>query len=189
MYSRLLQIRLEALTADFIYTKKINDLANITKIINFFTIIFPVLILAVTSLAKGTCYEGLFNIISFLIGAIFLCLTIWSFVAGYESQKERYILGRRENKFIASESLKFLEAKTQDSELSWFFNYVNERDSIDSENIGIYNEVLRQQAYRESLKRLIPGSSEITCAFCKASPFKFEKGGCELCGNTPQEDE
>jgi mobilome CxxCx(11)CxxC protein len=41
----------------------------------------------------------------------------------------------------------------------------------------------RQHAYRQALKRW--GGAYVVCPVCYASPWKFLKGSCKTCGNTP----
>ena len=60
-------------------------------------------------------------------------------------------------------------------------------DSKDQENIGSISDELRKKAYRHSLMKLYPGKKDTVCSICNASPFKYIKGSCQTCGNTPKE--
>jgi mobilome CxxCx(11)CxxC protein len=187
MNSRVLQIRTDALVAEYIYTKKLGKLGYISTGINCLTIIVPIIFSAAILIAKGTEYENGLNIVSVMLSVALLSLSVLSLILKLDQKREDFLIGRRSNIYVSSEALKLLEK--EDSELSWFYNYLAEMDSRDQENIGEVSEKLKQIAYRHSLKKLMPGRSDTACSICQASPFKFKAGSCQVCGNTPKEIE
>lgn len=188
MSKRLEQIRTEALAAEFIYTRKIRTLSNLSTAINLLTILLPILVLTSSFILKGTQYEKCADIASVIIGSILLCLVIASLIFKIDQKKENYNLSRRENNIIASDAIDYMEDGTTDeSELKWFYKYVANVDSRDKENVGEVDIKLKQEAHREALKRLIPGSADVVCSVCNSSPFNFKKGDCGICGNTLKE--
>lgn len=190
MSKRLLQIRTEALAAEFIYTRKIKTLSNLSTVINLLTILLPILVLTSSFILKGTPYEKCADIASAIIGSILLCLVVASLIFKIDQKKENYNLSRRENNIIASDAIEYIENGTTDeSELRWFYKYISNVDSRDRENVGEVDRELRQEAHREALKRLIPGSADIVCSVCNSSPFIFQKGDCDICGNKPKESQ
>lgn len=183
MNKRLLQIRSDSLSAEYIYTDKINKIEVISVTSNTLTIIVPILFSGALLIAKGTKHEEMLNIISIALSAILLSIVIFSLIFRIEQKKENYLIGRRSNTYIANEALRLIELENLD--LTWFFNYVNEMDSKDKENIGKISENLKKEAYRNTLERIQPGQSDVICPICKKSPFSYKKGSCQVCGNTP----
>lgn len=183
MNPRVLQIRTDALSAEYIYSKKLGQLSVLNTTINVLSIILPILITACLLILKGGEYESIANNSSIAISAILLSLVVFANIIHINTKNESYLIGRRSNIYVGNEALKILN-KT-DSELEWFYNYLVEMDSKDKENIGNASLKLRQAAYRDSLKRLHPGLNNTTCSICGASPFVYKKGDCQVCGNTP----
>jgi mobilome CxxCx(11)CxxC protein len=183
MNNRVLQIRTDALVAEYIYTEKLSKLGYMSTAITCLTILVPIMFSAAILIAKGTEYETALNAASILLSAALLSLSILSLILKLDQKRESFLIARRSNIYVSSEALKLIEK--EDAELSWFYNYLAEMDSRDQENIGEASEKLKQKAYRHSLKKLMPGRSDTVCSVCHASPFKFIAGSCQVCGNTP----
>ena len=185
MNERVVQIRTDSLVAEYIYTVKLNYIKIITIVINVLTITVPIIVTSALLVTKGTNYENQLNILSIIISSLLLSLTILALIFQVEQKKENYIIARRLNIFVSNESLKNIEEK--DLNLTWFYSYLVEIDSKDKENIGNVSKKLKQKAYRDSLEKLFPGKNDTVCSICLASPFKYKKGSCQVCGNTPKE--
>lgn len=186
MNNRVLQIRTDALVAEYIYAEKLSKLGYISTLIVCLTVLTPIMFSAAILVAKGTEYESAINIASIVLSAALLSLSVLSLILKLDQKRESFLIARRSNIYVSSEALKLLEK--DDAELSWFYNYLAEMDSRDQENIGNATEKLKQKAYRHSLKKLMPGQSNIVCSVCLASPFKFKAGSCQVCGNTPRDN-
>lgn len=186
MNNRILQIRTDALVAEYIYGEKLSKIGCISTAIVCLTVLVPIVFSAAILIAKGTEYESALNTASIALSAVLLCLSVLSLILKFDQKRESFLIARRLNIYVSSEALKILEK--EEAELSWFYNYLAEMDSRDQENIGNVSEKLKQQAYRHSLKKLMPGRSDTVCSICHASPFKFKAGSCQVCGNTPEED-
>lgn len=185
MNSRVLQIRTDALAAEYIYSKKLSVLGRFSVAITCLVILTPILTSVAILLAKGTRFEGAFNTISVILSTLLLALSVFALIIKLDSKRESYLISRRSNIYVSSEALKLIDQR--DEELSWFFNYQAEMDSRDQENIGQVSAELRQEAYRYALMKQVPGDSSIVCAICHSSPFVFKDGSCQVCGNTPKE--
>jgi mobilome CxxCx(11)CxxC protein len=185
MNDRVTQVRTDALVAEYIYTVKLNRISILTNCITSLTILVPILLTSALLIAKGSEFEYQLNILSIIISAILLSLSVFSLIYRVEQKKENYIIGRRSNIYVSNEALKLIDQN--DSELTWFYNYLVEMDSKDQENIGNVSNSLQKEAYRHSLKKLLPGNEEVVCRICKATPFMYKKGSCQVCGNTPKE--
>lgn len=182
---RVKQIRTNALVAETMYTKLITKLDTIRFTINVLTIIVPIMFSAAQFLLKGTSWESVGNITSVILSAALLALSVYSLIIGTDEKNLKFHIGRNDNIYVSNEALRLMAS--QDVNLEWFFNYVSQMDMRDSSLFGAPDENLKKEAYREALKKLIPGSSDIVCPVCKASPFKFTHGTCQVCGNTPKE--
>ncbi|MEX9873968.1 mobilome CxxCx(11)CxxC protein [Providencia rettgeri] len=184
MNQRVLQIRTDALVAEYIYTNKLKNIGRLSLAITCLTIIVPVLFSSAAFLAKGTTLESGMNIVSVILSVILVSLSILSLIFRVDEKREGYLIGRRLNIDASSDALDLLDKK--DSELEWFYKYMAKMDSTDLENIGDVSDKKKKKAYIYSLKKLFPGRSDTVCSFCHASPFNFQKGSCQVCGNTPK---
>ena len=186
MNERVLQIRTDALVAEYIYAIKLRNLGYMSIAITCLTILVPIMFSGAILIAKGTEYEGALNTVSIVLSAGLLCLSVLSLILKLDQKRESYLIARRSNIYVSSEALKLIDKA--DAELSWFYNYLAEMDSRDQETIGEVSKKRKQEAYRHSLKKLTPGRSDTVCSVCHASPFKFIAGSCQVCGNTPEEN-
>jgi mobilome CxxCx(11)CxxC protein len=184
MNSRVLQIRTDALTAEYIYTKKLKHIDQLSVSITCLTILVPVIYSSAILIGKGTSVEFWINVISIVLSAFLLSLSIFSLIIRVDQKRELCLIGRRLNIDISSDALDVLDK--DDSELAWFYKYIAKVDSNDLENIGDISAEDKKNAYLYSLKKLFPGRADTVCSFCQASPFNFKKGSCQVCGNTPK---
>jgi mobilome CxxCx(11)CxxC protein len=185
MNEKVTQIRTNALVAEYIYSEKLFYIRILSISISVLTIIVPIFLITSLFIAKSTQYEDLINIVAVIVSSILLSLTIISLIFHIDQKRENYLIGRRSNIYVANEATKLINKK--DSKLEWFYNYLVEMDSKDQENIGNVSEKLKKKAYRHSLQKLFPGRNDTVCSICNASPFKYKKGSCQICGNTPEE--
>lgn len=182
MNKKVLQVRTNALSAQYIYTRKLERINSASIIINILTIITPIFILASLLIFKGGDYESIINNASIILSGILLSLSIFSLIIKIEDKKLNYSIGRRSNISVAEKALKNLNKN--DDELEWFDTYISEMDSKDVENIGTVDKKLSQEAMRFALKQQHPGEETI-CSICHTSPFNYKPGSCDVCGNTP----
>lgn len=182
---RLRQIRMDALTAVFLYSRGLRWLSLFSNSLTFASILTPISILVVLNSPIGAANREAFENVSYISSAVLLMLSIAALIFRIEVKKEAYIAGRASNIFIASEALKLLANPEQD--VAWFVTYTSGQDTVDQNNLGNVDDGVRKAAYRESLKRLFPGDASVVCSFCGSSPHSFEKGDCQLCGNRSKE--
>lgn len=184
MNQRILQIRTDALVAEYLYSNKLNNIGCLSLSITCLTILVPVLFSSAAFLAKGTPLESWMNIVSVILSAILVSLSIFSLIFKVDQKRESCLIARRLNIDVSSDALDLLDK--DDSELEWFYKYIAKMDSTDLENIGNASDKKKKNAYIYSLKKLFPGRSDTVCSFCGASPFSFQKGSCQMCGNKPK---
>ncbi|WP_229620728.1 mobilome CxxCx(11)CxxC protein [Vibrio parahaemolyticus] len=182
-YEKLLQIRTNALSAEYVYNKELSTIGIISSAITTLTILVPVVITLTLVWAKGTEYENFLNTISYVSSGGLLCLSIASLIFKLEQRREACLIGRRTNIAIGNEAQELIF--NADLDPTWFYKFVAEQDAKDQENISNISNSVTQDAYRYTLKKLHPSDSKVVCAVCSASPYIFSKGSCQLCGNTP----
>lgn len=178
---KLYQIRMDALTANFVYSKRLHWIFISSSSLVLGSILTPILILLALNSPVGESHRDWLETASKISSALLLLWSVAALILKIEVKKEAYIAGRAANNFIASEVLKLLANPRQD--ISWFITYVSRQDTADQDNLGGLGERLRKMAYRQSLKQLVPGNASIVCEVCQLSPYKFKKGDCQLCGN------
>ncbi|EOK5734482.1 mobilome CxxCx(11)CxxC protein [Vibrio vulnificus] len=182
-YKKLLQIRTDALSAEYVYNKELNKIGIASTAITALTILVPVIVTLTLVWAIGTEYEDLLNAISYVSSGCLLCLSIGSLIFKLEQKKEAYLIGRRTNISIGNEAQELMSNTNLDP--TWFYKFVAEQDAKDQENVSEISESVKQEAYRYTLMKLHPSDSNVVCAVCSASPYIFTKGSCQLCGNKP----
>ena len=183
---RIEQIRTDALVAKSIHTKRLR-VANAYKVtLSVLTIIVPVLFLAAQYWGKSTCVESIINIAASIGSVLLLCLSIYALIVAIEAKALKHTIGIKNNVYVASEALKLIN-EDDEGKLNWFYTYVAEMDVVDADSLSDVKAEEKQTAYREALMQLYPGDNTVACPICGASPFKYQKGGCQVCGNTPIE--
>lgn len=181
---RIEQIRTDALVAKLIHTKKLRQRNSYKIALNVMTIIVPILFLSAQYWAKATQVEVVMNVVASLTSICLLCLAIYSIIIDLDGKILKHAMGIKNNIYVATEALKQID-EDDENKLSWFYTYVAEVDTADADNISDVKDKEKQAAYRESLKQLYPGESSVICPVCKASPYIYKEGSCQVCGNKP----
>lgn len=179
------QLRINALSAKYIHTKEIKrwKLYNVaidvlTLIVPILLLIFPILQIEEVSGISATDATGVFSI-------LLLSLAVLKLIIKIPDKIEKHQQLLMKNIAIANEAQNILLNPVSNLAGEGFYRKVQELDVEDQEIIGNVNKKISREAYRESLKELEPDNISIVCPVCKASPWKFKKGSCEACGNTP----
>lgn len=181
---RIEQIRTDALVAKSIHTKRLRD-ANAYKIaLRVLTIIVPILFLSARYWAKGTFLENPTDVAASIGSILLLCLSIYALIVNLDGKILKYSVGIKSNVYVASDALKLIN-ESNEEKLNWFYTYVAEMDTVDADNLSNVKAEEKQAAYREALMQLYPGNNSVICPICGASPFKFKKGDCQVCGSKP----
>ena len=183
MTSKIEQTKLNALSAKILHRKSKWKYEAINNTILVLTIIVPLLFIIALYVSKGTDYENLINIISFALSIVLIAVSIIALIWKVNDKITLHKLGMKNNIYIANECDNL--SKLSESELNWFFRYVSEMDTQDNDAFSKISDDERKKTYREALKEFEPGNFNVTCPVCNSSPWKFKKGDCQLCGNTP----
>lgn len=170
----------DALSAEYIYTEKINSFSRVILINNLLAFSVPIVVLTSLYLTKGTPLEGTLNTISTISSLILLILTGFMFITAIPDKKERFIVARRINRRMQKECRNNLYKF--DDDLIYFFNHVHDIDDDDLDKLGKISIKERQAAYRYALENLDLGC-EACCATCDRSPSSYnDSSKCNGCG-------
>lgn len=170
----------DALSAEYIYTEKINSFSRVILINNLLAFSVPIVVLTSLYLTKGTLLEDTLNTISTISSLILLILTGFMFITAIPDNKERFIVARRINRRMQKECRNNLY--NFDDDLTYFFNHVHDIDDDDLDKLGKISIKEKQAAYRYALENLDLGC-EASCATCEKSPSSYNDTSiCNGCG-------
>lgn len=187
MKNKIDQTKQNALSAKVLHSKSKWKYELLNNAVLALTIFVPLMFLIAQYVAKGTEYENIINIISFILSIVLIAISVTSMILKVNDKIAVHRMGIKNNLYIANECDNV--AKLKDAELEWFFRYVTEIDNQDKDSFSNISEMVRRKTYREALKEFSPGDYTITCPICNSSPWEFKKGSCQLCGNTPKQKE
>jgi len=182
---RIEQIRTNALVAKELHTKKLRGRNGYKIALNVMTIIVPILFLTAQYWAKSTQLEFVINFVASLGSVGLLCMAIIAIIIDLDGKIIKHTIGVKSNIYVATESIKLME-ENEESKLGWFYTYVAEVDAADADSLSGVSGKEKMAAFREALKQLFPGESSIVCPVCNASPYIYEAGSCQVCGNKPK---
>ncbi|UML83174.1 mobilome CxxCx(11)CxxC protein [Leptospira interrogans] len=181
--ARLKQIKMDALSARALYRDRLfyfNSLKNIYMLIS---ICGSISFLGALYIARGTYFQDSIEFISTILSVITILYAVITLIYKYDDNIIISKNGIRNNTFIASEVDSAISTNKKESELHWFYRYVSQVDTEDNDFFSGLKISHKQKAYREALKESTIGNIEILCARCNRSPWDYEKGDCQLCGN------
>lgn len=189
MSNKLLeQIRINALVGEYVNTKKGARLEFFILLKNILTLVVPIFFIALLLVVK-TEYAPVGNLILIILSTALLVLEIFSSLIKIDAKKVQYAIAKNDHHLIAEEALKLLLQEVETENLTLFYTFITELEHKASDLTGEISNRLRQKAYREALKNLIPGSSAVTCPVCRTSPFKMREDLCQACGAKLHTDE
>jgi mobilome CxxCx(11)CxxC protein len=90
-----------------------------------------------------------------------------------------------QNISMAGQAYTFMKTGEPSSEtVALFRAAASTLEQQDREALGTVKPQDKHSAFREALKEFEPGDTAVTCPICKASPWRFTAGECQMCGNT-----
>lgn len=153
--------------------------------VDFAAIAVPIFYFVPRLLARGTPYTGYVEAGWEVLAAALLVLVVLKLAYNWEERAQTHskLLGQNILLIGQTNDLLLFREKVPEDNVPLFLRLAEQSEMADREAIGQVAEKDRQFAYREGLKEL--GDVSICCPFCKASPWAFKPGSCQLCGNTP----
>jgi mobilome CxxCx(11)CxxC protein len=135
---------------------------------------------------KGTSLGSFIEPSWEMLAAILLVFAIVKVVWRWQDRAEKHNKLIGENISLSSQAEQLLNnaGSASPDSAQWFLILANNLEKTDREVLGIVKDEDRKRAYREALKEFSPGVTQV-CPECKASPWHYKPGSCQLCGNTP----
>jgi mobilome CxxCx(11)CxxC protein len=182
------QRKLDSLAAKHLHVKQLVKLSNRNRLVDFLAIAVPVVYFVFRFLAKGTRSGYYIELIWEILAALLLALTILKIVYKWQERAERHNKLLGENIALVGQADNLLSDRQTASPESarLFLVLAANSETADRELLGRPSEEDRKFAYREALKEFQSGRDTV-CPQCKASPWNFVPGSCQLCGNTPND--
>jgi mobilome CxxCx(11)CxxC protein len=181
MNTKIQQTKLNALSAKILHSKSKAKIEIVNNVFLVLTVVVPLLFIIAIYVSKGTSYENAINLLSFALSVVLIAMSVIALIWKISDQIAIHQLGIKNNIYIANECDN--AGNLSEAELTWFFRYVAEMDTQDKDAFSKVSEDVRKTTYREALKEFEPGNYTITCPVCGSSPWKYQKGDCQLCGN------
>jgi mobilome CxxCx(11)CxxC protein len=181
MNTKIQQTKINAISAKILHSKSKAKYEAVNNIFLVLTIVVPILFIIAIYVSKGTAYENVVNILSFMLSIVLIAVSVVALIWKISDQIGVHQLGIKNNIYIANECDN--AGNLSDAELTWFFRYVAEMDTQDKDTFSKVSEDVRKTTYRDALKEFEPGNYNIVCPLCGNSPWKYKKGDCQLCGN------
>lgn len=183
MQTKIEQTKLNATSAKILHRKGKNKYERINILFLILTLIVPLFFIIAQYVTKGSEFEELMNNISFGLSLVLIAISFLSLILKITDKITVHKMGMKNNIYVANECDNI--GKLTDTEREWFYRYVSEIDNNDIDTFAGITDKKRKETYREALKEVDPGNHKITCPICESSPWKYEKGDCQLCGNKP----
>lgn len=182
MDEKLLQTKLNAISAKLLHRKEIWNFELYNNLFIILTILVPIAFIFAQYVAKGTTWETELDVLSVILsGLLIISALVSSLILKVNDKITIHKTGLKNNLYIVNECDNV--SKLNDSDRMWFYRYVTEVDTLDNDTFAKTSDKVKKETYRNALKELEPGNFLITCPLCNQSPWKYEEGDCQLCGN------
>ena len=171
----------DALSAEYLYTKKIDFYSWLILINNLLAFSVPLIVLTSLYLTKATDLEDFFNTTSTISSLVLLILTGFMFITGIPDKKEKFIVARRINRRTQKECRDNLYNNSDN--LSYFLNHIHDIDDDDLDKLGKVSIKEKQASFRYALEKLDLGC-EVYCPVCTKNPLTHNdhNKSCQMCG-------
>src|ERR1019366_5627291 len=180
------QKKLNSLAAKHLHVRSRADLNRLNRFVDWLAISVPILYFVPRFIAKGTGYAVPVEIGWESIAAILVAFVGAKIAYRWEERAQTHskLLGENISLVRQADDLLLMGEVGIPESAQLFLRLAEKSESADREAIGEPSQKDKQFAYREGLKEF--GGVSVTCPLCRASPWKFTAGSCQLCGNTPQ---
>ena len=184
MDDKLWQTKINAISAKILHRKYKGKYETYNVVFYILTCITPLIFIASQYVAKGETSEAVVGIISFVFSVILIGVTMYSTFIKVNDKITLHKIGLKDNIYVINECDNVKNYKEKDR--FWFYKYVSQIDSADNDTFANVSKKEKQEIYREALKEVEPGNSNVVCPVCSQSPWKhkfIEGSSCQLCGN------
>jgi|SRR6266850_5129402 len=188
LIQRLRQKKMDALVARNLHRPRVARFHRLGLLVDLLALTVPVGYFAVRYLAKDTSWMRAVEIIWELLAGLLLAMTIAKLVLKWQERSELHTnLMAKDIAFIAHIDYLLTLSHTgniSDDAINVFLLSADQ-DHADAAALVNVTATEKQMAYREALKEIEPSSTTTVCPECRASPWQYVPGICQLCGNTP----
>ena len=180
MDAKTQQIKLNAITAKLLHAKAKAKWEFWNNLLQLLTVVVPILLIIALFVAKGSAYEALVNTISFILSIVLIALAVVALIYQFGDRIVLHKIGVKNNIYVDNECDEIAKSTADNS---WFYRYVAEIDTQDKDAFPNVPDETRKSMYRQAIKEFEPGDYTVVCPMCKKSPWQYQKGDCQLCGN------
>ena len=137
---------MNSIVAKILHHKGIKKYELLQKIYLISIIVVPLFFIIALYISKGSSFEIIINIISFILSITLICYSVLSLILRIDDKLISHKSGMKNNMFIATEASKLLKSKNTEKDLEWFYSYCLEVDIADSEIFSNLDEEERKRA-------------------------------------------
>jgi mobilome CxxCx(11)CxxC protein len=187
MIVKIRQQKINALAAKHMHVPLRRELSAWIMRVDLLALAVPILYFVIRFLAKGTQAGGFVEVVWEIIAVILLAMTIWKIVYKWEARAQKHSELIADNIALVRRADSLLNEAEEYSPQA-VQSFLEEADRVERGDQDALAEVStkdRQEAYRRGLMEFQPGIATTVCPVCNASPWHFNPGSCQACGNTP----
>jgi mobilome CxxCx(11)CxxC protein len=180
---KILQRKFDCLCTKHLHVQRLEQLNKRNMWVDLLAIAVPFLYFVLRRYAMRTHYEALVEVIWEVLAASLTVLVMIKIVGRWQQRADIHNKLLGENIAVAgqADNLLLIGADQISPDSARLFFSMAERSEVsDREALGTPTQKDRQRAYLEGLKE-----SESVCPKCGSSPWSFEPGSCQMCGNKP----
>lgn len=179
------QKKIDSLAAKHLHQKSLHKLNERNQRIDFIALAVPLLYFVIRFLVKGTKNAEWAEPLWEFLAASLLVLTFAkiNFKWQEKAQEHSKLMGENISVVGLADSL-LTDAESIGQNFRLFSLLAEKSEKDDRILLGQPSDAERCAAYREALKEFAGAAA--TCPICKASPWKFQPGSCQACGNRPE---
>ena len=183
----VLQKKMDTLSAKHLHELCLDPIRKRNYLIDALAIAVPILLLTARLLTTTYSWSKYIDGMADVLASLLLVLAALKVVYRWQEKAYTHSRLRDENISLGTQADALLRKggqATSDS-VEMFLLLVDRSERADREAVGNPRIGLKQQAYREALKEVDPGSTTTKCPHCNASPWVYKPGSCQVCGNMP----
>lgn len=178
------QKKTDSLAAKAVHKKRIQRLKLWIRRTDFLALAVPIAYFVLRYLLKTTWAHGPVEVVWEISAGVLLIVTTFRIVYKWQENLDEHGALIAENIAVVRQAdylLSHRESASADN-VRHFFAESDRVDVQDAKLLGELAERERQETYRQAIKEW---GADRVCRLCGASPWDFQPGSCQACGNTP----
>ncbi len=183
------QKKLDGLTARILHEGRLARLRFRIQVVDVTALVVPAAYFPIRYLAKGTQYGAWIEAFWTVTAGALTVLVLLKLTLRWQDRAVRHGQLIGENLSLVSHASQLAAesagASPSSVQLNLFLHLANAIERQDRDALSGATAQEKRNAYREALKELLPSDTTVTCPVCGASPWQYNPGSCQACGNTP----